>query len=883
MPTQPEALVQSSSRLSPRPPEPERTYLCVQHENREAGLFKDRELATFTERHPYSFQLPVLFPKTDMAAEAEQANVAGVVFVMAYGFPSRSLLRCARAILQQQRAVFFYWPEEEAVERLDAPRLRGYMVLWFFILFYALVTAPTVLLWNIAKLIRGYPRNRDGIFLPVRRADLHLPLYKAASKVQHLLKHACPAPFRGLPEEATPDCRIKGYGAYLRMDFWANNKSGGSYGHTCHVAKELAKVTENFVTFMPLRYDLLDQYGVQQVVMHPPGKLGDEQTILQGVFHYYHILKTTFQPFRPAYIYERLCLGNFVGAWLSQELGIPYILEYNGSEISMKRSFGDEPYECEAYYLQAEMLAFRQAMLISVVSQPIKDDLIVRGIPAEKIIVNPNCVDVNEYRPLAEEPKAALRRELGWEPAHCVIGFTGTFGGWHGIDVLAEAIPQICRRLPEARILLIGDGNYKHLIDEAISKHGLAGQVRCTGRVSQREGARLLGACDIYLSPHNKHMVDSRFFGSPTKVFEYLGMGGGIVASDLEQIGEVLSPALRLPDLLRDSPVSNQRAVLCKPGDVAEFVDAVVALASRPEVCRALGKNARQAACEHFTWGRHVAKLWSFYHAMARGEEKPQVHTNGNGHAKNGVHPVISPKPVNHVEATPDHEAEKRRYEQDSPWMPELLEFTHHAGADVLQIGGSACDLAQFATHGARVTMVDGNAEQLQLAHESFQRRHLSGKVVHQNADRLPFDDGTFDLVYCSEPLTRTMQPQRVAAEIHRVLRPGGKVIAIVDAKHSLRYWGNLVFKRGIHDGLLAQFSVGDILAQQGGARANRSSARIYSGKQARRLFGDFTAVRICKRQLKAADLPRWLRWLPAGLLARLIGRNLIIKATKGR
>ena len=44
-------------------------------------------------------------------------------------------------------------------------------------------------------------------------------------------------------------------------------------------------------------------------------------------------------------------------------------------------------------------------------------------------------------------------------------------------------------------------------------------------------------------------MVDSRFFGSPTKIFEYMAMGGGIVASDLEQIGEVLSPALRVADL----------------------------------------------------------------------------------------------------------------------------------------------------------------------------------------------------------------------------------------------------------------------------------------------------------------------------------------------
>ena len=58
------------------------------------------------------------------------------------------------------------------------------------------------------------------------------------------------------------------------------------------------------------------------------------------------------------------------------------------------------------------------------------------------------------------------------------------------------------------------------------------------------KGARLLKACDIYVSPHSAHMIDSKFFGSPTKVFEYMAIGGGIVASDLEQIGQVLSPSL---------------------------------------------------------------------------------------------------------------------------------------------------------------------------------------------------------------------------------------------------------------------------------------------------------------------------------------------------
>src|SRR4029077_9812912 len=130
--------------------------------------------------------------------------------------------------------------------------------------------------------------------------------------------------------------------------------------------------------------------------------------------------------------------------------------------------------------------------------------------------------------------KHTIRAELGFRDSDRVVGFSGTFGGWHGVDVLAAAIPLICAQVPEAKFLLIGDGNFKHLVDTAVREHGLENRVVSAGRVPQGRGAQLLKACDVYVSPHNRHMVDGKFFGSPTKLFEYMAMAGGIVASDLE-------------------------------------------------------------------------------------------------------------------------------------------------------------------------------------------------------------------------------------------------------------------------------------------------------------------------------------------------------------
>jgi glycosyltransferase involved in cell wall biosynthesis len=420
----------------------------------------------------------------------------------------------------------------------------------------------------------------------------------------------------------THDDPIEGAGVYLRTAYWAHLISGGSYGHTAYVAAELARVTERFVCLMGTRFALIDDLGIHQEIVTPQFTAASERDLLAADGFYYRALRERLRALRPAYIYERLVLGNFAAARLSRELGIPYIVEYNGSEISMSRSFGSGALEHEELFLEAERVAFQQATVITAISDAVRDDIVRRGIDERKVLVNPNGVNCDEYAPATAEERREIRAALGLADDHCVIAFIGTFGGWHGIDVLAASLGSICQQAPKARFLLIGDGNLKHLVTDAVREHGLQDRVVDIGRTEQRQGARYLKAADIYVSPHSSHMVDSKFFGSPTKLFEYMALGGGIVASDLEQIGVTLSPALRPTDFAGRTPVvGDERAVLCRPGDVDDFVAGVLALVRHPDISSALGRNARAAAIEHFSWERHVARIWDF--ALGLGQEAP--------------------------------------------------------------------------------------------------------------------------------------------------------------------------------------------------------------------------------------------------------------------
>ena len=130
----------------------------------------------------------------------------------------------------------------------------------------------------------------------------------------------------------------------------------------------------------PIAIALLDDSGLRQIVLERPAGPDTEDVIVEATNHYLVALKAAFEIVKPAYIYERLCLGNYVGALLSHQMRIPYIVEYNGSEISMRRSFDGVGYMYEREYLLAEAFAFRQATLISVVSAEVKAGLVARGV-----------------------------------------------------------------------------------------------------------------------------------------------------------------------------------------------------------------------------------------------------------------------------------------------------------------------------------------------------------------------------------------------------------------------------------------------------------------------------------------------------------------------
>jgi glycosyltransferase involved in cell wall biosynthesis len=292
-------------------------------------------------------------------------------------------------------------------------------------------------------------------------------------------------------------------------------------------------------------------------------------------------------------VYQRYSVHNFAGLRLAHLLRVPLILEYNGSEVWMNRHWG-RPLKYEALADRIERLNVNAADLVVVVSRPMRDELVARGVPGDRILVNPNAVDPERYRP--DVDGGAVRAQLAFE-GKTVVGFISTFQPWHGAEVLASAFAILMRDHPEyresVRLLMVGSGPRLDRSRAILRGADLDEAAAFVGLVPQEEGPQYLAACDVLASPHVANVDGTPFFGSPTKLFEYMAMGRGIVASDLDQIGEVLH--------------HGESAWLVRPGDPEALASGLARLIADRDLRLKLGIAARQAALTRHTWRAHVA------------------------------------------------------------------------------------------------------------------------------------------------------------------------------------------------------------------------------------------------------------------------------------
>ena len=217
-------------------------------------------------------------------------------------------------------------------------------------------------------------------------------------------------------------------------------------------------------------------------------------------------------------------------------------------------------------------------------------------------------------------------------------------------------------------------------------------------------------------------------------------------------------------------------------------------------------------------------------------------------------------------------EVRRNRYRYEYHLMPFLRRVVAAAnGGRVLEIGCSmGMDTAELARLGAQVVGVDLSPKSIEVARRHFQIAGLQAELRVANAESLDFPDASFAAVYSFGVLHHTPDIDKAIAEVHRVLRPGGRAFLMLYTRYSLNNLVHVLLR-------IPYESPRDW-------KADAPVTQTFSKRELRQLLRNFEDLRIEKRYLFGAGWRPLSDVVPQFLndaLGRVAGWHWMIEARK--
>ena len=219
----------------------------------------------------------------------------------------------------------------------------------------------------------------------------------------------------------------------------------------------------------------------------------------------------------PALVWQRHELFHDAGLRAAAALGRPVVLSMHASLVREATDWGTlRPGFAGLAERRGERPIVQRADVVACVSEEVAADAARLGADPRRIVVTPNAVDAERFRPGLDG--TVTRARYGLE-GRFVVGWSGSFRRFHGLDALVDAVAALEHR-DDVTLLLVGDGAQRSVIEARAAALG----VRCTvtGAVPHTEVPALLAAMDVGV------VTDAPvgdFHYSPVKLREYLAIG----------------------------------------------------------------------------------------------------------------------------------------------------------------------------------------------------------------------------------------------------------------------------------------------------------------------------------------------------------------------
>ena len=225
------------------------------------------------------------------------------------------------------------------------------------------------------------------------------------------------------------------------------------------------------------------------------------------------------------------CLNGLAALKAGRALGIPVVYEVRAFWEDAAVDHGTATENGLRYRLTRalETHVLKRADQVTCICEGLRQDIVARGVPADRVTVIPNAVDIGQF-PMLGKRDAALEESLGLQGKQ-VLGFIGSFYAYEGLDLLLAAFPAILAQRPDTRLLLVGGGRQEQALKAQAQRLGIADKLVFTGRVPHAQVPAYSSLVDAFVFPRKSMRLTELV--TPLKPLEAMAQGRVVLASDV--------------------------------------------------------------------------------------------------------------------------------------------------------------------------------------------------------------------------------------------------------------------------------------------------------------------------------------------------------------
>jgi len=291
--------------------------------------------------------------------------------------------------------------------------------------------------------------------------------------------------------------------------------------------------------------------------------------------------------------------NGLAGLKIARQHNRPFVYEvrFLWEDIAAQDNWFKEGGLLYNYVRGLETKIFKGADHVTVICEGLKNDLIKRGIPEQKITIVPNGVNTNSFLP--QEKNQELIQALSLDGAP-VIGYIGTLFPWEGLELLIKAAKLIFNKNKDAKFLIVGDGHQKAKLVNLAKEMDLLNHFIFTGFVPHKDILKYYSIMDVMVYPRFANRVTETV--TALKPLEAMALEKTVIASDVGGLKELVA--------------DNKTGLLFKKGDFTDLADKCIYALNNPALTEKIRREARRYVIEERNWLKICEKYTKIYRKL---------------------------------------------------------------------------------------------------------------------------------------------------------------------------------------------------------------------------------------------------------------------------